>query len=240
MALKSSHRRWGQTTPGTCTWHLLDVPQENLMVFNGVLKLIDVDGCVRCTAKVCTCSPCQGPVPRLTCPLTHDLQLKRIPQTSSEEKWLEGNFRSRKKSKFCIQTTLHFAGKRPLRGKGEPIVGVLRGNTIRGNTTRNSERKMALGEGLWEGLWKTFENLWKPLKPSENLSKPLKTSETLPLRDPLRDPSQNLSVLLPLIVLPLETPTNLISGANIPSEGRFSCRGIIWPFSRQRFASKDV
>ena len=28
------------------------------------------------------------------------------------------------------------------------VVGVLRGNTIRGNTTRNSERKMALREGL--------------------------------------------------------------------------------------------
>ena len=39
------------------------------------------------------------------------------------------------------------------------VVGVLRGNTIRGNTTRNSERKMALWEGLWEGLWKTSENL---------------------------------------------------------------------------------
>ena len=40
------------------------------------------------------------------------------------------------------------------------------------------------------------------LKTSEN---PLKTSETLPLRDPLRGrfPSQRLSVLLPLIVLPL-------------------------------------
>ena len=104
------------------------------------------------------------------------------------------------------------------------VAGVLRGNTIRGNTTRNSERKMALWEGLWEGLWKTSENLWKPLKTSKNLWKPLKTSEkplkkpsenlwTLPLRDPLRDPlrgrfpSQNLSVLLPLIVLPLETPT---------------------------------
>ena len=40
----------------------------------------------------------------------------------------------------------------------------------------------------------------------------LNTSETLPLRDPLRDPlrgrfpSQNISVLLPLIVLCLETP----------------------------------
>ena len=39
------------------------------------------------------------------------------------------------------------------------LAGVLRGNTIRGNTTRNSERKMALWEGLWEGLWKTSENL---------------------------------------------------------------------------------
>ena len=42
---------------------------------------------------------------------------------------------------------------------GALFVGVLRGNTIRGNTTRNSERKMALWEGLWEGLWKTSENL---------------------------------------------------------------------------------
>ena len=81
---------------------------------------------------------------------------------------------------------------------------------------------MALWEGLWEGLWKTSENLWKPLKTSENLWKPLKTSknlwkalkssETIPLRGPLRDPlrgrfpSQNLSGLLPLIVLPLKTP----------------------------------
>ena len=55
------------------------------------------------------------------------------------------------------------------------IAGVLRGNTIRGNTTRNSERKMALWEGLWEGLWKTLKtskNLWKPLKTSENLWNP--------------------------------------------------------------------
>ena len=88
------------------------------------------------------------------------------------------------------------------------IAGVLRGNTIRGNTTRNSERKMA----LWEGgvSERAFE---KPLKTSKNLSNPLKTSETLPLRDPLRDPlrggfpSQNLSILFPLIILPLETPT---------------------------------
>ena len=52
------------------------------------------------------------------------------------------------------------------------------------------------------------------LKTSENLSKPLKTSEALPLRDPLRDPlrgrfpSQNLSGLLPLFVLPLDLSPN--------------------------------
>ena len=69
---------------------------------------------------------------------------------------------------------------------------------------------MALWEGLWEGLWKTSENLWKPLKTSKDLWKALKSSETIPLRGPLRDPlrgrfpSQNLSGLLPLIVLPLK------------------------------------
>ena len=47
----------------------------------------------------------------------------------------------------------------------------------------------------------------------------MKTSETLPLRDPLRDPlrgrfpSQNLSGLLPLIVLPLKTPPRKIGPA---------------------------
>ena len=44
-------------------------------------------------------------------------------------------------------------------GVWQLVVGVLRGNTIRGNTTRNSERTMALWEGLWEGLCKTSENL---------------------------------------------------------------------------------
>ena len=39
------------------------------------------------------------------------------------------------------------------------LAGVLSGNTIRGKRTRNSERKMALRERLWEGLWKTSENL---------------------------------------------------------------------------------
>ena len=75
------------------------------------------------------------------------------------------------------------------------IVGVLR--ALRGPL-----------KNLWKPL-KTSENLWKPLKTSKNLWKALKSSETIPLRGPLRDPlrgrfpSQNLSGLLPLIVLPL-------------------------------------
>ena len=71
--------------------------------------------------------------------------------------------------------------------KGQTRLGATRPATLRGkwHSERVSER--------------AFE------KPSENLSKPLKTSETLPLRDPLRGrlPSQNLSGLFPLIVLPL-------------------------------------
>ena len=70
--------------------------------------------------------------------------------------------------------------------------GVLRGNTIRGNTTRNSERKMALWEGLWEGLWKTSESLCKPLKTSKYLWTPL------PLRGPLRDPLRGSEPLKPV------------------------------------------
>ena len=56
----------------------------------------------------------------------------------------------------------------------EFFAGILRGNsvTVRGNRARNSERKMALCEGLWDCIWKTSEN---PLKPSENLWKPSKT-----------------------------------------------------------------
>ena len=56
----------------------------------------------------------------------------------------------------------------------------LRGNTIRGNRTRNGALRRAVREPL--------KNLWKPLK-------------TLPLRDPFRGrfPSQNLSGLLPLL-----------------------------------------
>ena len=42
------------------------------------------------------------------------------------------------------------------------MVGVLRGNTIEGNTTRNSERKWPSERGSE----RAFE---KPLKPSENL-----------------------------------------------------------------------
>ena len=78
----------------------------------------------------------------------------------------------------------------------------------RGNRTRNSERKMTLWEGSERASkkpLKTSENLWKPLKTSENLKNLWAPLRTLPLRDPLRGrfPFQNLSVLLPLIVLPL-------------------------------------
>ena len=73
------------------------------------------------------------------------------------------------------------------------LAGVLRGNTIRGNRTRNSEEDGTLRGALrgplknlcWKPL-KTSENVWRPLKTSENLWKPLKT-ETLSEADfPLR------------------------------------------------------
>ena len=71
------------------------------------------------------------------------------------------------------------------------LAGVLRGNTIRGNTTRNSERENGTLRGSLRG---SLKNLWKPLKTSqktsENLSKPLwkpSLSETLSEADfPLR------------------------------------------------------
>ena len=65
---------------------------------------------------------------------------------------------------------------------------------IRGNATLRGKwhsERVSQSERAFEKLLKT-------------VSKPLKTSETLPLRDPLRGgfPSQRLSVLLPLFVLP--------------------------------------
>ena len=45
------------------------------------------------------------------------------------------------------------------------MAGVLRGNTIRGNTTRNFEENGTLRGSLRGSL----KNLWKPLKTSENL-----------------------------------------------------------------------
>ena len=83
--------------------------------------------------------------------------------------------------------------------------GAFLGERLRGNTTRGVSERTS--ENLRKSL-KTSKNLWKPLKTSEN---PLKT---LPLGDPLRDPlrgrlpSQRLSVLLPLIVLPLLSFSN--------------------------------
>ena len=89
-------------------------------------------------------------------------------------------------------------------GVSSSLAGVLRGNTIRGNTTRNSERKMALWEGLWEGFWKTSENLWKLLKTSKNLWKSLRTSKNLwkPLNSSL---SEILSETLSEADFPLRT-----------------------------------
>ena len=71
------------------------------------------------------------------------------------------------------------------------------------------------------GLEIPSKNLWKSLKTSENLWKALKSSETIPLRGPLRDPlrgrfpSQNLSGLLPLIVLPLHLSPRSASFATL-------------------------
>ena len=59
------------------------------------------------------------------------------------------------------------------------------------------------GEKDFGAPLKTSENLWKPLKTSGNLGKPLKTCENLWKQRPSQRPSQRLSVLLPLIVLPL-------------------------------------
>ena len=96
-----------------------------------------------------------------------------------------------------------------------------RGNTIRGNRTESLWEEICLWEGLWEDLWKPLKKLSKPLKTSENLWKPLKTSQK-PLKNlwkpssqrPSQRPSQRqissqrLSVLLPLLVLPLKLSPN--------------------------------
>ena len=81
------------------------------------------------------------------------------------------------------------------------VAGALRGNTIRGNTTRNSERKMAPWEFALRGPLKNFR---KPLKTSENLSNPLKTSKNLwkPLKPSL---SEILSETLSEADFPLRT-----------------------------------
>ena len=63
---------------------------------------------------------------------------------------------------------------------------------------RASEREVCLREDLWEDLWEPLKNLWKLLK---TLWKPLKTSEN----PPSQRPSQRLSVLLPLLICPLNS-----------------------------------
>ena len=134
--------------------------------------------------------------------------------------WTHSSYRTVASAKKSMHTFLAQTFRTATGGLGCPrphshrVAGVLRGNTIRGNMTRNSERKMA--------LWEVSKNLWKPLKTSKNLWKPLKTSENLPLRNPLRDPlrgrfpSQNLSVLLPLIVCPLTPPPPNQQNARFP------------------------
>ena len=82
-----------------------------------------------------------------------------------------------------------------------------RGNTIRGNRTESLWEGNLPLRGSLRGPLHISKSLWKPLKTSENLSENLwNPLKTLPLRDPLRGrfPSQRLSVLLPLIVLPLK------------------------------------
>ena len=105
--------------------------------------------------------------------------------------------------------------------KGPRIAGVFKGATRLGATRPATLRGKWYSERVSERV-------------SERaLEKPLKTSETLPLRDPLRDPlrgrfpSQNLSDLLPLIVLPLDLS---------PIEVRFDF-GPRPGFSKQLFGS---
>ena len=57
------------------------------------------------------------------------------PWKNKAEKYSETKNRHQKSLRNSPALFLNFA---------RPIVGVLRGNTIRGNKTRNSERKMAL------------------------------------------------------------------------------------------------
>ena len=83
--------------------------------------------------------------------------------------------------------------------KDQTLAGVLRGNTIRGNRTRNSERG---SERAFEQTSKTSEAL---LKTSENLSKLLKTSENPSSQRPSQRPSQRkISLSEPLrLVAPI-------------------------------------
>ena len=86
------------------------------------------------------------------------------------------------------------------------LVLILRGNTIRGNTTLNSENKMAFWEVLWEDVRKTsqqplkfYANLWSFYENPQNPWISRKTTKTTPLRGPVSNtlrggfPSQNLS-----------------------------------------------
>ena len=117
------------------------------------------------------------------------------------------------------------------------FAGVSRGNTIRGNTTRNSERKMALWEGLWEGHWKTSENLWKPLKTSEKLwNHPSQRSSQRPSQRQI-SLSEPLSPVAPNRVAPwnsYDTCPELVTNSTQVSDSLMQCPA---PFSNCQSAN---
>ena len=121
----------------------------------------------------------------------HSLLLKAFfrPNKSTHGRLRQKSWTSTPKNAFSCGPgggeKLFETGPATLRGKWHPLRGALRGPL----------------KTLWK-LLKTSESPWKTLKTSKKLWKPLKT---LPLRDPLRGrfPSQNLSGLLPLFLLPL-------------------------------------
>ena len=81
-----------------------------------------------------------------------------------------------------------------------------RGNTIRGNRTRNSERKWHSERGSERGSERVPTDLWEVHSVTRSSMQGV-CSEVprWPLREPFRDPKtcQNLSGLLPLFLLPL-------------------------------------
>ena len=84
----------------------------------------------------------------------------------------------------------------------------LRGNTIRGNRTERVSERTSEREGF-----RSFQRFSEGLRGSQRFSEVCGGFQRFfrgPLRDPLRGrfPSQRLSVLLPLILLPLNLSPN--------------------------------